>query len=116
MVVSANQRVNIRGVADPFFDFPATPGSYVTCTEVVDNSACLLDWRIGVNNGDTTEDPGEKAHDRHGRPYLLFDMASEDLARLISMGPNGRYEGAVCGTSCDQCPPLGDDLQVCLLR
>lgn len=110
VLVNVSQLINIRGVADPFFAFPATPGFYTPCEEVALNVNCLLDWR-------TLPDPNDRGHDHHGRPYLMFDMANEDLARLVSMGPNGRYEGAACLVpSCDQCAPGGDDLQVCLLR
>ncbi len=105
--IAGAQVQNIRSVADPFVHFPATPGSYVPCVENPGNTNCLLDWRTL---------PGDEAHDRHGRPYLVFDMTNEDRARLVSMGQNGRYEGAACTTSCDQCAPGGDDLQVCLLR
>ncbi len=117
--VTGAQVQDIRGVADPFSAFPAVPGSYAACEEDVDNNTCLLDWRTLDDDKDGDDGDGDKAHERHGRPYLMFEMGDENRARLMSMGPNGRYDGNVtCGAtdSCNLCAPQEDDLLVCLLR
>lgn len=103
--VSGSTLANVRGVADPFVIRPAAPGSGLPCDETATNSPnyCLLDWRTA---------PGTTTHTRWGRPYLLFDLSVPARARLVSMGPDGRYDGV----NATDCAPNGDDLVLCLLR
>jgi prepilin-type N-terminal cleavage/methylation domain-containing protein len=58
------------GAADPFLDEPV--GLYLV-------------WRAS---------DGGQPHDRWGRPYMLFDLDDTNVARIVSMGRNGLYEGA----------------------
>lgn len=71
----------IPGVADPF---------------VSDAVGANFQWRTRR---------GGPAHKRRGRPYLVFDLHDENTARIVCMGPNGRYEGGG-----------GDDLVLYLFR
>lgn len=105
-VLGATPPIQVQGVADPFVAVPVVPGSYSPCEETVNNSPgnCLLDWRAAV---------GEPTRSRWGRPYLLFDLTAPDTARLVSMGPDGRYGGIHAANAC---LPEGDDLVLCLLR
>lgn len=109
---------NIRGVADPFAAYPTLPASYTRCDETPANTACLLDWRTLADDGDGDDDDGDRAFAKHGRPYLAFDLDDNNRARLMSMGPNGRYEGITCAVTapCNQCAANGDDILMCLLR
>lgn len=106
VVVIAAPRNEVRGVADPFVAHPVKSGVYVSCEASDPDSACLLDWRTV---------PGEARHPRWGRPYLLFELNVPDRARLVSMGPDGRYAGM---NAVEPCAPLSgsDDLVLCLLR
>lgn len=91
-----------RGVADPFVHANVPDADGCSMTEPP-NDECLLEWRPAS---------GEADYGRWGRPYLLFDLDQND-ARLVSSGPNGRYEGE---NATDPCAPNGDDLVVCLLQ
>lgn len=103
-VLGATQ--SLQGVADPFVAVPVVPGSYSPCEETANNSPsnCLLDSRATI---------GDPTRSRWGRPYLLFDLTAPDTARLVSMGPDGRYGGIHAANAC---LPEGDDLVLCLLR
>lgn len=94
-----------QGVADSFVAAPVVSGSFNPCEETASNipNNCVLDWRAAA---------GEPTHNRWGRPYLLFDLATPN-ARLVSMGPDGRYDGP---HAADACLPNGDDLVLCLRR
>lgn len=95
-----------RGVADPFVAAPVKNGSYIACDDSDGDADCLLDWRT------TTL---QRRHTRWGRPYLLFDPTDPARARLVSMGPDGRYAGV---NATNPCAPFdsSDDLVLCLLR
>ncbi|MBI4615923.1 MAG: prepilin-type N-terminal cleavage/methylation domain-containing protein [Planctomycetes bacterium] len=69
------------GVADPFEHPPV--GNYLV-------------WRALA---------GGRPLPRHGRPFLFFDLARRDRARVVSMGPDGIYEAG-----------SGDDVTIHLFR
>jgi prepilin-type N-terminal cleavage/methylation domain-containing protein len=105
------------GVADPFAHPNAPDADGCTAIEPP-NDGCLLEWRDVAN---------EEDRDLWGRPYLLFDLADTQRARIVSLGANGRYEcdrdadndcdaSDVTITGDDLCTPRGDDIVVCLLR
>jgi prepilin-type N-terminal cleavage/methylation domain-containing protein len=100
---SGSEVARQRGVADPFSHPNAPDADGCTAIEPP-NDGCLLEWRSAV---------GEADRDRWGRPYLLFDMTSNN-ARIAGMGPDGKY----AGNGTDVCAPAnsGDDLVLCLLR
>ncbi|MBV1883665.1 MAG: type II secretion system GspH family protein [Pseudomonadales bacterium] len=113
---------DVESIADPFLQFPVAAGSYLRCGENATNSNCLLDWRIRAadydEDGDVDAadnfDPDLYAMPRQGRPYMLFDLNNQSAARVVSMGPNGRYESTTT-TDCKQNSPTGgDDLILCL--
>lgn len=113
--------VEVKAIADPFISLPARVGStddhYMPCdASVTDDNQCLLDWR-GVS--------GEPRRVKAGRPYLLFDLNDTSIpskARLVSMGPDGRYDGVNATNVCAPPEtPAGaleqvDDLVLCLFR
>ena len=105
--IDSSAHSEIRSVADPFIGAPVrTDSDYQRCGSADTDNNCLLDWRVVA--GDTT-------HDKWGRPYLLFEFDQMTQARIVSMGPNRRYESAACsGLSCNQCSPGGDDLVLCI--
>lgn len=110
-----------EGIPDPFARAPvanntARPDMNNPCADDADNTLCLLDWRyVGQAN---SEPPIEE----YGRPYLLFDFNGDNQtilnqARLVSMGPNGRYEGDSLSGQCTNkftTSGLNDDLVLCL--
>jgi len=107
-VISSTWREEVQSVADPFINWPAKDSAHRPCSNADADDDCLLDWRS------QTDDP---RHARWGRPYLLFELEIPDRARLMSMGPNGRYESASCaGLDCASCSPGGDDILLCLTR
>lgn len=79
---------NVPAIADPFDARPA---------------GTVFQWHI---------QPDDERYERHGRPYLLFDLGN-DNARIVGLGVNGRYEDV---NATDPCAPNGDDLVLCLLR
>lgn len=98
---------NVQGVADPFEARP-----------VMSSIGKVFQWHIQAD---------DDRYERHGRPYLLFDLQApsplpagyasaeeyvRERARIVSMGPDGRYDGV----NSDKCAPNGDDIVVCLLR
>ena len=105
-----------RSIPDPFLlpDISNNDNSFPlvdSCQEDTTNNNCLLDWRLVGENG------SDKPHLKFGRPYLLFDFNSSTKARLVSTGPNGKYEGGVIsdGDTCNgTLQAAGDDLVVCL--
>ncbi|MFT5448696.1 MAG: prepilin-type N-terminal cleavage/methylation domain-containing protein [Gammaproteobacteria bacterium] len=97
--------IHMRGIGDGFEHPPVDPSGTRRCTEVVNNTACLLDWRIAVDNADDIAEGAEQAFDFHGGPLLYFineddsvNNAKENIAGctalpcLVSMGANGFYE------------------------
>jgi len=87
---------NVRGVADKFSHPPVEVGANE-----------YLAWRLS---------PEAAAEGKSGRPYVLFDLDGDD-ARIISMGPDGLYNGP--GSSA--CDPLiingkSLDLVLCLQK
>lgn len=107
-VIDTAAKTNVRSVADPFIHWPVKNGGYTRCRDSNADDDCLLDWRTQAS------DP---RHQRWGRPYLVFELDSPANARLMSMGPNGRYESAACaGVACEQCVLDGDDILLCLTR
>lgn len=104
--VSGSPLPNLPGVADPFVMLPVKNNSDTACEDSDPDSACLLDWRSAS---------GESRHARWGRPYLMFDLGIPARARLVSMGPDGHYDGVNGSNPCAP-PPDTDDLVLCLLR
>jgi prepilin-type N-terminal cleavage/methylation domain-containing protein len=106
-VITGTAHTEVRSVADPFVTWPIASGtSYQRCADGAADNDCLLDWRT---------QPGDARHERWGRPYLLFELDQPTRARLMGMGPNGRYESENCaGIDCTECTAGGDDLVVCL--
>jgi type II secretory pathway pseudopilin PulG len=106
-LVDSTPHQAVRGIADPFVRVPvASDTDYVPCSESASDSSCLLDWRI---------QPADARHERWGRPYFGFDLDDPARSRIVSSGPNGRYESQACAsTDCAACSPGGDDLVVCL--
>ncbi|MEY8205259.1 MAG: type II secretion system protein [Bermanella sp.] len=103
-----------RGIPDPFAlpDISNNDDAFPlvdSCQENIANNNCLFDWRlVGENDSHTP-------HLKFGRPYLLFDFNSSTKARLVSMGPNGKYEGAAITSACGaSLLATGDDLVTCL--
>jgi len=102
-----------RGIPDPF-SFKAVangeekPSASTPCDDSPNaNNKCLLDWRM-VGQADN-DDPFQQK----GRPYLAFDLDVREKARIVSMGPNGKYDiGAV--THCSSYVNTTDDLILCL--
>lgn len=109
----------VRAIADPFVALPVWQGGYMPCDiRSVDEAGCLLEWR---RKADTSETRMAKV----GRPYLLFDLNDKNIpsnARLVSMGPDGRYAGVNASNVCAPPEtPAGaleqvDDLVLCLFR
>ena len=106
-LVDSAPHEDVRGIADPFVRVPvASDTDYVPCSASASDSDCLLDWRI---------QPTDDRHERWGRPYLAFDLEDPGRSRIVSSGPNGRYESEGCATiDCPSCSPGGDDLILCL--
>lgn len=84
--------------------------------EFPDNDQCLLDWRF------VGQDEVEPPFGKYGRPYLLFDLVDDpstatvdesDDARIVSMGPNGKYDLDE-SVSCPPNPGTTDDIVLCL--
>lgn len=75
-----------QGLADPF-ELPPSNG--------------LLEW---------SDCPTCAARPKWGRPYLLFDL-NNGQARIVSMGPDGIYNG---NNASNICAPNNDDLVLCL--
>jgi prepilin-type N-terminal cleavage/methylation domain-containing protein len=104
-----------RAIPDPFTFYPVKNGQSKSdladsCIESSVNNKCLLDWRlVGQSNNALPQI-------KYGRPYLLFDLAVNEKARIVSMGANGIYEGSVVSI----CTPKfsksdnSDDLILCL--
>lgn len=99
----------VHGVADPFITRPifrANQSLFCESDSTDSTDLCRLDWH----------DQGGEIHRKTaGRPYLLFDTGSPDAARIVSMGPDGRYAGV---NSADACQPAAssDDIVICLFR
>lgn len=70
-----------------------------------DNGNTMV-WRACTEAGNTVCNDREK----WGRPYLLFDMNNVN-ARVVSMGPDGHYDGV---NATYPCSPNNDDLVLCL--
>ena len=97
------------GVADPFIWEP-------TATD-------LLCWTDIEKLLDDNPDNDEECRDRWGRPYFLFGLdrsnprSPNSQTRIVSSGPNGRYDSHVLA---DENPhndhEIGDDLVVYLFR
>lgn len=99
--------IRVHGVADPFIAWPIYRANQrLFCeTEGADVSdLCRLDWHVGDNH-----------RKKAGRPYLLFDTSDRDTARIVSMGPDGRYAGE---NGADACQPASgsDDIVMCVFR
>jgi len=138
-VVTSSAKTLIRGIPDPFsfkaihaLPDPATFGSptftaalalidaRTPCNETIDNNQCLLDWRlVGQDDPDDPDFPYLPLAQK-GRPYLAFDLDARDKARIVSMGPNGKYDiGKMLDSdgdevSCASYPNTTDDLILCL--
>ena len=100
-----------RAIPDPFTLAPVANGAATVsnppCIENNGNAndQCLFDWRfVGQSDSDTP-------HAKFGRPYLVFDLADKDRARIVSMGSNGVYDSAA-----QVCNPSGDDIVRCIYR
>jgi type II secretory pathway pseudopilin PulG len=108
-MVDATPHENVRSIADSFVQRSiASDSNYAPCSESQSDTNCLLDWRT---------QPGDSRHERWGRPYLLFDLLNSARSRLMSSGPNGRYESQNCSNvDCEDCSPGGDDILLCLIR
>lgn len=116
---------DLRGIADPFISEP------LPLPKDNPNPYLYLKWRSSTTHENLNPADDDKTwcdirklecsdHDRWGRPYLLFDLddkgpSDTKEARLVSMGPNGSYDGL---NATDLCvPPTGtDDIVFCLLR
>jgi prepilin-type N-terminal cleavage/methylation domain-containing protein len=110
--IAGDELQEIRAVADPFINDAVTAGG-----------SELFEWRSSPGA------PPEDTRTRFGRPYLVFDLDDGVFARIVSLGPNGRYDcdrdgdgdcdaDDVDGTTYDLCvPPTGsDDRILCLLQ
>jgi type II secretory pathway pseudopilin PulG len=100
---------NVQGVADPFEARPVTSAI-----------GKVFQWHIQAD---------DERYERHGRPYLLFDLTDTQKARIVGLGANGRYDcDRDADSDCDAAdvnsavydlcvpPPAADDLVLCLLR
>lgn len=100
----------VQGIADPFVALPVWQAGYMPCDiRSVDEVNCVLDWRA-------EKDKGETRKTKAGRPYLLFDLNDPTRARLVSMGPDGRYAQIEPGAEPCRPPTGSDDLVLCLFR
>lgn len=95
--IGDNYLTDIPAVADPFKHPP------VLANDSSSNAHWYFNWITqgipGTTDGET------EANDERGRPYALFDMDNSNKARIVSFGPNGRYEHGG-----------GDDLVLCIFR
>lgn len=92
-------KTHVMGKGDTFKHSPA--GNFLvwhTCND--------------YNNFAPPDDPDcSLALSSWGRPYLLFDLEGT-YPRIVSMGPNGVYDGM--NAAPDTCTPKNDDLVLCL--
>lgn len=98
-VIATAALLYLPGVADPQEFRPVVSGGN-DCDEVAANTACILDWRPIIDDGDTDDEDGDAAFLRHGRPFLYFiDPNADDpqvtncaVPCLVALGANGFYE------------------------
>ncbi len=107
--VAGSANTLIRATPDPFV-LPSVANGVAwqvePCQEDSANDRCLFDWRF-VGQVDNDE-----PHERFGRPYLLFDLNNGN-ARIVSMGPNGKYDLSG-GETCPVDSSATDDIVLCL--
>jgi len=90
----------VKSIADAYqhgpVDLAASPAvGGGSCIETVENdNNCIFDWRFLADDGDSSDDDGDKALFHSGRPYLLLDSGGPDM-RLVSFGQNGVFDGAI---------------------
>ncbi len=105
----------VRAIPDPFQFTPQTFKQNTRSTQAChdpepNTNDCVLEWwAVGTTSSDY-QDP----YQTYGRPYLLFELNTKNNARIVSMGPNGRYDGRAL-TNNETChTQFNDDLVLCV--
>ncbi|MCJ8350068.1 prepilin-type N-terminal cleavage/methylation domain-containing protein [Moritella sp.] len=105
----------VRAIPDPFQlmpqKFKQDTRTIQACNDPDPSTHnCVLEWwSVG-----TTSSNYQPPHQAYGRPYLLFDLNTKDHARIVSMGPNGRYDGRALASDETCHSQFNDDLVLCV--